>query len=394
MNVFPFLPRLRPLFMFLLFPRPLSLPRSARFLRPLLMFLLLPHFPASAQTVLFEESMGEPATTTPVGDYTGFDNYGSGTIEFSSGSTTDVRSSSASDTGYYGLASGGGNVFINDTNEDFVITGIAVDGFFQLSLSFGLWKGSIAEDGSNLSLEVSVDGAPPVSVPLSLPTGPGTAVWHYQTPAVSLPAGVLLNLRFNGESSSAFRIDDIRVSGTPIPTSVVLRSFKAFRQGDQVQLAWETAEESNNAYYEVQRSPDGRSFYAVGRLASRNDPLGWHYTFDDTGALPGRNYYRLRIADFDGREAFSPVRPVTLPKEEQPLRLVTNPVKSRLEVQLPRNFGYTGCRLYNRGGQPISASSRQDGRTLSMDVAGLPSGIYFIAIDGRTAAHRLRFLKL
>lgn len=337
--------------------------------------------------------MGVPTENTPVDDYTGFDNYGVGTIQFNSGSTTDVRSSSASDVAYYAAASGEGNVFINDTNEDFRISGIPVDGFSDLTLSFGLWKGSVAEDGSSLTVQVIIDSSTPVTVPVSLPTGPGTAVWHYQTPVLNLPAGSTLSLYFNGQSRRAFRVDDILIMGTANATPVVLKSFEAVRNARNVQLEWMTAQEKNSAYYEIQRSADGRSFVPVYRVSSQNDPMGSQYTFSDPAPDVARSYYRLQMVDLDGTSMYSPVRMVSPSPEQQGLRLVKNPVGAVLKIKIPDHFSYDRYRLYSLAGRQFTMPLRRESALLTADVSSLRPGVYLIRLEGQSGVHSLRFLK-
>lgn len=73
-------------------------------------------------------------------------------------------------------------------------------------------------------------------------------------------------------------------------------------------LDWVTATESGSAYFLVERSLDATDFTPVGSLGAAGQstaPIG--YDFLDVSAPEGVAYYRLRMVDTDGQEAFSPV---------------------------------------------------------------------------------------
>ncbi|EJF11150.1 SGNH/GDSL hydrolase family protein [Pontibacter sp. BAB1700] len=98
-----------------------------------------------------------------------------------------------------------------------------------------------------------------------------------------------------------------------IPLPVELHSFKGKPTQSGVQLDWETASEQDNAYFEVQRSQTATEFAVIGRVeGSGTTSLPQSYTFQDTEAGNGVNYYRLRQVDFDGTDNFSPVLAVSL----------------------------------------------------------------------------------
>jgi exonuclease III len=125
----------------------------------------------------------------------------------------DMRNTSAS-SGYPG-ASAGFNVMLNMANEDFTIAGIAASSYSGLQLYYGVRKATVAEDGSTLTIEASTNGTTWVSCgTVALPTGTGTATWHYRTNSVpDGMAGANLRIRFTSISNTEFRLDDISLTG-------------------------------------------------------------------------------------------------------------------------------------------------------------------------------------
>lgn len=93
---------------------------------------------------------------------------------------------------------------------------------------------------------------------------------------------------------------------------VRLSSFAASRRNGAVLLHWETAAESSNNGFTVERSYDAGPFFAIGTVSARGGmPSFQTYTFTDNDLLPGRTVlYRLKMQDADGSFSYSPVMTV------------------------------------------------------------------------------------
>lgn len=95
------------------------------------------------------------------------------------------------------------------------------------------------------------------------------------------------------------------------PLPVALVAFNAKRVGNNAELNWETATETNNKGFEVQVSNNGRDFRTLAFVESQavnsNRLLKYRYV-DTEPNKSGTLYYRLRQIDVDGKATFSPVR--------------------------------------------------------------------------------------
>src|SRR5690606_33984511 len=79
----------------------------------------------------------------------------------------------------------------------------------------------------------------------------------------------------------------------PLPVELLL--FTATPGAGQVDLAWSTASERNNAYFTVERSTDALHFSPLLQVAGAGNSQGLlHYTAADLAPLAGMSYYRLR----------------------------------------------------------------------------------------------------
>jgi hypothetical protein len=82
---------------------------------------------------------------------------------------------------------------------------------------------------------------------------------------------------------------------------IELLSFKASKGITNVKLSWATASELNFHYFEVERSVDGNTFTAIGKIQGNGTTnIRQDYSFEDEKPLIGKNYYRLKAVDFDG----------------------------------------------------------------------------------------------
>lgn len=162
---------------------------------------------------------------------------------------------------------------------------------------------------------------------------------------------------------------------------VTLQSFTVQAVNNTALLQWETASEWNNDYFEIERSADGRSFAAIGRVQGNGTTnLAQQYSFTDDALLSGNNYYRLAQADMDGKITYSQIRLLSLQAQGGTLKAFPNPVQSTLHIQLPQAAsGQEPLQLHTLTGvkvlvQPVPAGTLQ----MDVDISTLAAGIYFL----------------
>lgn len=113
----------------------------------------------------------------------------------------------------------------------------------------------------------------------------------------------------------------------PLPVELV--SFTAKSSGSSVDLAWQTASEFNNDFFEIERSFDRSEFELIG-IVEGNGTINQtvDYNFTDFSPLAGESYYRLRQLDYNGDYEYSPV--VMIKRQQATdLMLIPNPTSDR-----------------------------------------------------------------
>jgi hypothetical protein len=99
---------------------------------------------------------------------------------------------------------------------------------------------------------------------------------------------------------------DLHFIVTPLPVELV--SFKANYRGMFNLLEWETASETNSERFDIESSPDGRSFKKVGEVkSSGTTSLSTRYSFNHYFNHKDIIHYRLKQIDLDGSYEYSKV---------------------------------------------------------------------------------------
>ncbi len=180
----------------------------------------------------------------------------------------------------------------------------------------------------------------------------------------------------------------ITVSGV-LP--VELTSFAATTVKDGVQLKWETATETNNRGFEIQRSTGGKEFNTVGFVKGNGTTSQKvSYSFVDKSAQAGKLVYRLKQLDFGGAFEYSKLVEVnyTTPREFSLLKNFPNPFNptTNISFTLPVE-SEVKLSVYNSAGQliKIAAQGKYSAGTQNVvfDASDLPSGTYLYSISAK-----------
>jgi len=179
----------------------------------------------------------------------------------------------------------------------------------------------------------------------------------------------------------------------PLPVEVAGFEGTAIESG--VQLTWQTASETNNAGFEVQRKAPGKpaaAWQEIGFVESRADegttsePRRYQFTDEDIPFETDELRYRLRQVDLGGTESFTDPVSVERTVSEMMLRKTfPNPARGQATVQfaVPESQDVT-LRMYDVLGRTVrtvhqgTAEGRQE---LQMDLSGLASGTYFLRLS-------------
>jgi hypothetical protein len=109
------------------------------------------------------------------------------------------------------------------------------------------------------------------------------------------------------------------------PLPITLLSFNAYYQDRLVYFNWVTATETNNNYFELQRTSGDEKWSILLKLTGAgNSSERIEYRAIDMNAISGDNYYRLKQVDFNGNFAYSNTIELTIPFFQKKIIRITN----------------------------------------------------------------------
>lgn len=171
-----------------------------------------------------------------------------------------------------------------------------------------------------------------------------------------------------------------------LPVSLINFYGTAALQG--VFLTWQTISETNNQFFNIERSTDGKIFTVVGTVKGAiNSSRQLSYSFTDKMPFNGLNYYRLVQYDTNGKSSNSNILVIlfnSIADDHQfKIKLYPNPAKELLNIKLsgaatPKQVLIS---LYSLEGKKISSGNiLKADEQFSLNVESLKLGIYLLEI--------------
>lgn len=180
-------------------------------------------------------------------------------------------------------------------------------------------------------------------------------------------------------------LDNVEISCEPIGLSVEMTAFNAFDLGDgRAQLDWLTLSESENKYFQVEKSSNGLFFDSLGVVYGQGTTADPHdYSFTDPGFISDA-YYRLKTYSFENVVQYSNV--VFLRKsgpEASTIRLDPNPASTTAQLLIGEPGLVHGWEIIDLSGKQMTGgliNSYNGWFTTQVDVSTWNSGMYIIKI--------------
>lgn len=269
-------------------------------------------------------------------------------LEIGGASTSFDLSSSTLNLAVEGLAGKG----MDNGNDHINIIGDATLGGSVVNISF---EGGFVPSAGQSFQFITVSG-----------TTTGSPTFNLPTP----PSGLSYSMSTSGG------VHSLDVSTSPFPVEFL--SINAEQKGNAALISWETATESNNEGFVVQRSRDGIVWEALDFVpGSGTSQTIVSYEYLDYAVSEGRNQYRLQQWDLDGQVNYSNAVEVTITASLQgALKVYPIPATSLLTTE-----GVAGtARLVNGLGQVV-AEGVTDGSPYRFEVSALPDGLYYLQVE-------------
>ncbi len=174
---------------------------------------------------------------------------------------------------------------------------------------------------------------------------------------------------------------------TPVALPITWVDFFTRIENKKVKLSWKTASEFNNDRFEIERSKDGISFNKIGEIAGRGSSnVLQQYTFYDEQPLTGKNFYRLKQVDMDGRFEYSTIQLVLL-DDTRTFAVYPNPVSGSGIINIYVNNSEKSqlkVSVYDLSGRELFAGTKNNNQNTFQIKPDLSPGIYIIQLIGET----------
>ena len=174
--------------------------------------------------------------------------------------------------------------------------------------------------------------------------------------------------------------------------------FTAKQEGAAVTVKWSTASESNNQYFTIERSNDGKNFEKVREVSSKgNSNQKNTYSIIDYNAKQGVNYYKLSQTDLDGKTTSYPeLRVVNLLENKTSLVIYPNPVKDKVSINYMSSSSDIELSVVSNDGRTIFKSKgniKLLESQLNSKIISIPNGLYIISLTENGTSHREKLIK-
>ncbi len=173
-------------------------------------------------------------------------------------------------------------------------------------------------------------------------------------------------------------------SGEPLAFSLIY--LKAKYQNRQVLLNWATASETDNSYFDLERSADGKHFTTITQVpGSGNSQVKREYGYADLQPLAGTNYYRLKQVNEAGRPVYSYIVAVnTSDPASATMRVFPNPTSGNISLafKAPAENNYF-LLVNDMSGRTIQRKlihCMQGLNQINIDLGKMPAGMYSLRI--------------
>ncbi len=169
--------------------------------------------------------------------------------------------------------------------------------------------------------------------------------------------------------------------------------FNAQKQNTTALLNFKTYTEINNKGFVIEHSLNGIQFDSIGFVTPKGiNGNGATYFFTDTKPADGKNYYRLKQIDIDGRISYSPVRFVDFSKDAY-AKIYPNPTTDVLNISTGYNFKNASLKIYSSNAQLVKQQVVNGSGTISINLKDLPAGFYNVTIKDELHTVQLVFIK-
>ncbi len=195
-----------------------------------------------------------------------------------------------------------------------------------------------------------------------------------------------------------FMDEDELFENAPLPVELLAFNAIANDKERQIELYWNTASETDNKGFELQRKTDERGdFETISWVDGAGEStVTLNYSFNDSEVdVNTQYYYQLKQIDFDGSISYSNVVTASLNGLAEEVEVFPNPTDGISFVKLTDAFsGNISLKVFDAKGQLVDQQTfnSQGNAELEINFLNQPEGVYFIQIESQNKLVTKRIL--
>ena len=205
--------------------------------------------------------------------------------------------------------------------------------------------------------------------------------------------------RFNKESAIVIARKEFLGTNTPLPISFV--SFNAFKTpNNKAELNWEYVTDETIARFDIQRMIAGNTFETIETVEkTAGSKEISRYSYLDQNPYAGKNFYRIKAKQEDGKEVLTNIKMVDIPVNNQ-LSIVKsypNPATNTFNITLVSpEQKQAVVKVYNTTGLLVmeqTTTLSQGTNQVALNIESLASGMYSVVIISGNETVKTRVVK-
>jgi hypothetical protein len=141
-----------------------------------------------------------------------------------------------------------------------------------------------------------------------------------------------------------------------VPVNLLYFKARATRFGNL--LTWQTSQEVNNDYFDIEHSEDGIRFNSIGKVNGAGNFSGIKsYSYTHIETIQGPHFYRLAQTDYDGRRTYSQITYLMQQGTVKNIMISPNPVADKISLHGFSGAGNNRYSILNLQGQVLAQSA-------------------------------------
>jgi len=189
------------------------------------------------------------------------------------------------------------------------------------------------------------------------------------------------------------------LSGNTILLPIELLQFSAACSDKGISIEWETATETNNDFFSVEKSYDTEKWETIATLSGAgNSSHPNEYSFIDKNENYGNVYYRLRQTDFDGKSTISKIVKVRSCMERSSISAsIANSVSGPAHIMVSTKYSFNSIlQIFQIDGTmlveyPVRINKGEN--RIPIPDQGQANGIYMIRLKGEAENFIFKYVK-